>query len=35
VKRFPDLRLAVAPDELAFRKVSIVYGLDSLPVLVR
>ncbi|MEW2506485.1 cytochrome P450 [Amycolatopsis sp. NPDC047767] len=35
VKRFPDLRLAVSPDELAFRKVSIVYGLDSLPVLVR
>ncbi|MBB4684440.1 cytochrome P450 [Amycolatopsis jiangsuensis] len=32
VRRFPDLRLAVAPEELEFRKVSIVYGLDSLPV---
>ncbi|RJQ92949.1 cytochrome P450 [Amycolatopsis panacis] len=35
VRRFPDLRLAVAPQDLEFRKVSIVYGLDSLPVLVR
>ncbi|WP_409181602.1 cytochrome P450 [Amycolatopsis sp. VS8301801F10] len=34
VRRFPNLRLAVQPEELAFRKVSIVYGLDSLPVLV-
>jgi cytochrome P450 len=33
VRRFPAMRLAVAPDELAFRKVSIVYGVDSLPVL--
>ena len=35
VRRFPELRLAVPADELAFRKVSIVYGLDALPVLVR
>ncbi|MFF0149628.1 cytochrome P450 [Amycolatopsis sulphurea] len=35
VRRFPDLRLAVAPQDLEFRKVSIVYGLDSLPVLVK
>ncbi|BFV56586.1 cytochrome P450 [Kitasatospora sp. CMC57] len=35
VRRFPDLRLAVPPEELAFRKLSIVYGVESLPVLVR
>jgi cytochrome P450 len=34
LRRFPKLRLAVRPDELAFRELSIVYGLDSLPVLV-
>ncbi|GAA4525119.1 cytochrome P450 [Amycolatopsis samaneae] len=34
VRRFPKLRLAVEPEQLAFRKVSIVYGLDELPVLV-
>lgn len=34
VRRFPNLRLAVPAEELAFRKVSIVYGLDELPVLV-
>jgi cytochrome P450 len=34
VRRFPNLRLAVPADELSFRKVSIVYGLDELPVLV-
>ena len=34
VRRFPNLRLAVPEDELSFRKVSIVYGLDALPVLV-
>ncbi|WP_328456799.1 cytochrome P450 [Amycolatopsis sp. NBC_00438] len=34
VRRFPDLRLAVPAEELSFRKVSIVYGLDELPVLV-
>lgn len=33
VRRFPDMRLAVEPDELSFRKVSIVYGVESLPVL--
>ncbi|SFB64534.1 Cytochrome P450 [Amycolatopsis marina] len=34
VRRFPNLRLAVAPEDLTFRKLSIVYGVDSLPVLV-
>ncbi|MEV7096770.1 cytochrome P450 [Amycolatopsis sp. NPDC051045] len=34
VRRFPNLRLAVPADELSFRQVSIVYGLDELPVLV-
>lgn len=33
VRRFPQMRLAVAPEELAFRKTSIVYGVESLPVL--
>lgn len=32
VARFPQLRLAVPPEELTFRKLSIVYGVDSLPV---
>ncbi|WP_353944472.1 cytochrome P450 [Streptomyces sp. HUAS MG91] len=32
VRRFPELQLAVAPEELEFRKLSIVYGVDSLPV---
>jgi len=31
-RRFPQLRLAVGPEELAFRKLSIVYGVESLPV---
>ncbi|RII09312.1 Cytochrome P450 FAS1 [Streptomyces sp. YIM 130001] len=35
VRRFPDLRAAVAPEELDFRKLSIVYGVDSLPVHLR
>lgn len=35
VRRFPDLRLAVPPEELNFRKLSIVYGVESLPVRVR
>jgi cytochrome P450 len=35
LRRFPDLRLAVEPDELSFRKLSIVYGVESLPVLLR
>ncbi|MDX3195567.1 cytochrome P450 [Streptomyces sp. MN03-5084-2B] len=34
IRRFPNLRLAVPEEELSFRKVSIVYGLDELPVLV-
>jgi cytochrome P450 len=34
VRRFPHMRLAVPAEELSFRKVSIVYGLDELPVLV-
>ena len=34
VRRFPNMRLAVPAEELSFRKVSIVYGLDELPVLV-
>ncbi|WP_290059889.1 cytochrome P450 [Amycolatopsis solani] len=34
IKRFPNLRLAVPENDLSFRKVSIVYGLDELPVLV-
>lgn len=32
VRRFPAMRLAVRPEELAFRKLSIVYGIESLPV---
>jgi len=32
VRRFPEMRLAVPPGELSFRKLSIVYGLDSLPI---
>ncbi|MFI7675239.1 cytochrome P450 [Actinophytocola sp. NPDC049390] len=34
LRRFPNLRLATPSDELTFRKVSIVYGVDTLPVLV-
>jgi cytochrome P450 len=34
VRRFPKLRLAVSPEELTYRQVSIVYGVDELPVLV-
>ncbi|HKS49522.1 MAG TPA: cytochrome P450 [Amycolatopsis sp.] len=33
VRRFPQLRLVVAPDKLSYRQTSIVYGVDSLPVL--
>jgi cytochrome P450 len=33
VRRFPRMRLAKPPEELTFRKVSIVYGVESLPVL--
>lgn len=32
LRRFPGLRLAVPPEEVAFREISIVYGLKSLPV---
>lgn len=32
VRRFPEMRLAVASEKLAFRKLSIVYGVDALPV---
>jgi len=32
VRRFPRMRLAVRLEELSFRRASIVYGLDSLPV---
>jgi cytochrome P450 len=32
LRRFPDLRLAVPEAELRFRRASIVYGLDRLPV---
>jgi cytochrome P450 len=35
VRRFPGMRLAVAPEELSFRKLSIVYGVDTVPVLLR
>ncbi len=34
VRRFPKLRLAVPVEELEFRKTSIVYGVEKLPVLV-
>jgi cytochrome P450 len=34
LRRFPNLRLATPADDLTFRKVSIVYGVDTLPVLV-
>lgn len=33
VRRFPEMRLAVAPEDLPYRQTSIVYGVDSLPVL--
>jgi cytochrome P450 len=32
VRRFPKMTLAVPPEQLAFRKLSIVYGVESLPV---
>ncbi|WP_306215083.1 cytochrome P450 [Actinoplanes sp. RD1] len=35
VRRYPRLRLAVDPADLRFRRASIVFGLDSLPVLTR
>jgi cytochrome P450 len=33
LRRFPDLKLAIDPDALTYRKTSIVYGVESLPVL--
>ncbi|NIH82538.1 cytochrome P450 [Amycolatopsis viridis] len=35
VRRFPGLRLDVEPERLSYRRTSIVYGVDSLPVRVR
>ncbi|MEU7040594.1 cytochrome P450 [Streptomyces varsoviensis] len=35
LRRFPELRLAVPETELAFRKYSAVFGVDSLPVYLR
>ena len=32
VRRFPEMSLAVDPAELNFRKLSIVYGVEALPV---
>lgn len=32
VRRFPDLALATSPDELTYRKLAVVYGLDAVPV---
>jgi hypothetical protein len=32
MRRFPTMRLAIPPSELSFRKLSIVYGIESLPV---
>jgi cytochrome P450 len=32
LQRFPQMRLAVLPESLRFHKLSIVYGVDSLPV---
>ncbi|MDQ3576354.1 MAG: cytochrome P450 [Actinomycetota bacterium] len=32
VRRFPTLRLAVPPEEIEFRELSVVYGVQSLPV---
>lgn len=34
-RRFPDMELAVDPSELKFRELSIVYGVESLPVRLR
>lgn len=33
VRRFPSMRLAVPVEKLSFRKLSLVYGVESLPVL--
>jgi cytochrome P450 len=34
-RRFPGMRLAIDPTRVPFRDASIVYGLESLPVLLR
>jgi cytochrome P450 len=34
-RRFPDVALARDPSELSFRKLSVVYGVESLPVVLR
>jgi cytochrome P450 len=33
IQRFPNMRLAGAPEDLMYRQASIVYGVDALPVL--
>lgn len=33
ISRFPHMRLAVTPEDLKYRQVSIVYGVEALPVL--
>jgi cytochrome P450 len=33
VRRFPDIRLATKPGELSYRKLSFVFGVDALPVM--
>jgi hypothetical protein len=33
LRRFPNMRLATPAEALNYRKVSIVYGVDALPVL--
>ncbi|HWE88280.1 MAG TPA: cytochrome P450 [Pseudonocardiaceae bacterium] len=35
VRRFPEMRLAVRPEDVSFRSTSIVYGVDALPVILR
>ena len=35
VRRFPEMRLAGRPDQLTFRKLSLVYGVEKLPVRLR
>jgi cytochrome P450 len=32
MRRFPDIRLATRPQDLSFRKLSFVFGIDALPV---
>ena len=32
LRRFPTLRVAIPDEEIAWRKIAIVYGVDSLPV---